>query len=599
MLALYIGGLRASFLLIPLLFSQFIYANPFLNENQLDQAASSDQWIALLHLNNSQPIITDPNFILSIDDFSPKNELLKTLDFFSDTQSRTKENACKFIARAEYLETHLNIPIGFDENQCVSYLEFRSKAPADEVSIVYASENLTQPSSMLGHSMLAISGMNESNVLVEHGISFFTDLDTINLASILWDTLYEGKKAYFVIDPLPKNINYYLRNEQRNIWQYELNLTDNEKSLLHKHLWELRDLNIDYFFHQHNCATFSLDILSVAQPRLLAHRQDWVTPIDVVKAAEASSTISKVQVYPSNKWKIRMLTDFIEDEELMKVESLVFDDVELATKNLLSREMVKTLNQYSLEIGDIDLKQWEKNKKNWKINIDERNLLEINDYKSPSYSVGDAAYHLSIESFQDEQSLLFGWLPASHALEDDNRQYFGETELKLSEVVLRANLTTSQVDLYRWVIYSAKSLTPRNRFTGGLSGSFSFGFDQFIYDTKKTELAAYLSGSLGVTHKVTTDMGFYYLANVGEVGNLKESYTYLAPEVGTYIYEVFDMKTMISAKREFRLNSEVVNYFTLKQSIFFGNTALVADFSLMQKDDANLLKMDLQYKTYF
>lgn len=592
------GGLRASIIIFIVLLSGLTAAQLPPNDPKLALVASSDQWAALLHLKNGSPIITDPQFILSIDNFSPELELFKTIEFIKKNKSEESQKVCRFIARAEFIRQHLGESVRIDENKCRDYNEFLSKAPASKISIIYASENLTQASSMLGHSMLSISGETDSGQ-VEHGISFFTELDTINLASILWDTLYIGKKGFFVVEPLSKSLNYYLRTEQRNIWQYELDLTNNEKSLLHKHLWELRNLDIDYFFHSHNCATFSFDILSVAKPNLLPHRQSWVTPLDVVKSAEKSQLIKSTQVYPSSKWKIRMLTDFLPDDQLLRIEELVLNDVPLGFDSILSKEITKTYNLYNLEVGTINEKQWASNNKVWSLESDKNYSLEMSHYKSPTSSPGDAAYHFSLESSKNKRWLLAGWLPTSHSLEDENKQFFGETELKLSEVVIKASLDDSSISLYRWPIYSAVSLTPRNRFTGGLSGRFGFGFDQFYHDGYETELAAYITGALGLTHRISKDISIYYLGNIGQVANANKSYAYISPEFGVYIYEVFNMKSMISAKREFRANLEEINYFTIKHSAFLGDKALVADASFIQNTESEFFKVGLQYKMYF
>lgn len=595
MLMRYLGSLRASITAILVLISQIAHAQILLSASQLNEIAYSDQWLALLHLDNGQPIITDPKFLLSIDDFSPKNELLKTLELFSTQQSSHDNDQCRFVARAEYLQEGLNIALGFDDTKCIDYIEFRSRAPADKVSLIYASENLTQPSSMLGHSMLAISGKNYEGDWVDHAISFFTDLDTINIGSILWDTLYVGKPAHFVIEPLNKSLNYYSRNEQRNIWQYNLDLTDYKKNLLHKHLWELRNLNIDYLFHTHNCATFSFDIVSVAKPELMSARQRWVTPIDIVKAASELNMIDTVQVYPSNKWKVRMLNDFIEKDKIAMVEDFFTGKESFDFNDPLSVEMIRAISQYQLDTGKISNRQWLDIHDKWQAVGGQNYSLEINDYKSPLNTPDDSAYYIELTG----QNMLFGWLPASHALEDDNRQYFGETELKLSELVLQADIENKEASLYKWIVYSAKSLTPRDRFTGGVSGSFSFGFDQFWHDAKDKELAAFISGSLGVTKKVTKDIGVFSLANIGQVGNSEKSYAYIAPEIGAYIYEIFDMKTIVSIKKEFRANLEVVDHLKLKQSLYLNSSAFIANLGLERKGSSDNLELSFQYKVYF
>lgn len=591
------GSLRASVLPLIILFSALSNAQPFLDIPEFTKVASSNQWLALLHVKDGEPIIKDPNFILSIHDFNPQQELLKTIEFLSKEENLINQQACRFIARAEFIQKNLGLNLKFEDAKCLEYQTFLSKAPVDQVSIIYASENLTQPSSMLGHSMLAISGESDFG-FVEHGVSFFTELDSINLASILWDTLYVGKKGYFVIEPLSKSVNYYSQMEQRNIWQYELNFNKYERMLLHKHLWELRGLDIDYFFHKHNCATLSFDILAVARPDLSNYRQSWVTPIDVVKSAENSEIIKSTQIYPSSKWRIRMLTDFLTDDELLEIEQMVVNDEANNIDSVLSKEMVIAYNQYNLEIGSIDKIRWEDNYKKWSLDTNRNYFIEMTHYKSPIDAMGDAAYHLSIESSSNKKWLLAGWLPTSHSIEDDNKRFFGETELKLSEVVVKVSLDDSSISLYRWPVYTAASLTPRNRLTGGLSGRFSFGFDQFLHD-EETELAGYITGALGVTYKISRDVSAYYLGHIGQVANINNSYAYLSPEIGVYVYEVFNMKSMISLKREYRTNSEKINYLTLKQSLYFDNNALVVNANFAEGSSIDYWKVGLQYKIYF
>jgi hypothetical protein len=315
-----------------------------IEQQTFQQLAASTEWQNLLHLQEGQPVLRDPNFILSLNDFSPLNELKATLNLFS----KQSPDRCRFIARYYFLSSKLPSFRNNKELPCQQYDNFKQQAPADEISLIYASENLTQPSSMMGHTMLAISGMNNDKQKTEHAVSYFTNLDSFNIVSILWDTLYKGKEGFFVVEPLQKKMEYYLKVEQRNVWRYKLKLSKYQKELIHKHIWELKNVNIPYFFHKQNCATLSQRIIGVADPRLYPKKDSWISPIDVIKTSSSSNMIDSPKVYPSNEWKIHLLSDFIENNQ---------------TSTLLQLELDKTYSDFQFENGDLDIKSWNKQQK--------------------------------------------------------------------------------------------------------------------------------------------------------------------------------------------------------------------------------------------
>lgn len=543
-------------------------------------------------------MINDPKFILTLDNFSPKNELLATLNIFK----KPTNQACKFIARHQFLSEQLSTSL--PKLNCPDYDTFKNNAPLDDISILYASENLTQPSSMMGHTMLAISGVNQSGQITDHAVSFFTELDDINIANIVWETLYKGKPGYFTVQPIKKALDYYLVAEQRNVWRYKLQLKSNHKALLHKHLWELKYAQMNYLFHRHNCATLSLHILQVANPLLAKNNDIFVSPIDVAKAASRGGIINETLIYPSSKWKVRMLSEFVAAEDIEKISNGInsVSHNNSVVKNYLNTNLAATYANFQFEQGYIDDKEWFTKKAKFSLNSQDTSGYKINleNYRSPLKTPDDSHLSFGYRNTSNSEWLTLGWLPASHDLSDQNSEYFGENELKLNEIVVNMNTNSGEINLQRWQLYSAKSLIPYDSLTGGLSGSFSVGFDQVLNKQHESNLSLLIYGGLGKSYKLSRDLSLYYLANVGGNLNEAESYAFIEPELGLYLYEIWNMKTLFSVKKRYNSNQYEQLHWTLNQSFMAKKTSsFIASADYIQTGEFEQWEINLQFRHYY
>ena len=80
-------------------------------------------WKSLLHLDtNDNPSINTPTFLLSYENFSPKNELEKTLEAFQ----KDSQNICKYPARYLWISQNIDMKIKkFDLKSCIEFEEYR------------------------------------------------------------------------------------------------------------------------------------------------------------------------------------------------------------------------------------------------------------------------------------------------------------------------------------------------------------------------------------------------------------------------------------------------------------------------------------------
>lgn len=248
------------------IFPFLIIAPLFLNAN-ITNISNDKTWKSLLHLDvNSNPLINSPTFLLSYNDFSTKNELIKTLEAFKED----KINICKYPARYTFLSEYKKLNIEkFNLNRCSQFKKYIDNTGTNNISLVFVSENVTNPSSMMGHVFFKLNGVNSKGNPVHNAVSFYTVIDTFNLLYLAIESTLIGMDGFFVLKPYNKQIYNYVVNEDRNIWEYKLKLSKSEVQLISYHFWELRNVDIKYYFTGYNCATIVNDILKLSSKKII------------------------------------------------------------------------------------------------------------------------------------------------------------------------------------------------------------------------------------------------------------------------------------------------------------------------------------------
>ena len=295
------GGICAAlcFILLPLstvLAESHVDIEPFISRALHDQLSSEIAWHALLHSDGVSSQISDTNFLLSTDHFTPEAELRDTLHFLYGSNP---ENVCRFPARYYWLKSRLDLP-DLPLDSCAEVVEFRSKAPLHEISLGFASENLTHPESMMGHAFLKLTGHNSDNNEISYVVSFYTDVQTWNIPKLFAESMITGKQSYFALVSYPEKLNEYVEGEQRKLWIYHLAFTPQQRELIRLHLLELKNAHMTYFFHNYNCATV-IDYILELSGKKNRHNILWSTPKGVVKNAHEMGLVTGTEVVPPSR----------------------------------------------------------------------------------------------------------------------------------------------------------------------------------------------------------------------------------------------------------------------------------------------------------
>ena len=336
-------------------------------------------------------------------------------------------------------------------------------------------------------------------------------------------------------------------------------------------------MDLTYYFTGFNCATMIDDILSLTNKNYTNKNSFGVTPKDVIKNANKNDLIESTNMIPSIEWKLNMLAENIDINKIDKIQKIFqnkdFNDLETFdySKDLkiqdLEKEFILTYAKF-VYINKNFLTEKEYKYIVETVKHTEEFAIDIKKYKNPIKTWDDSQVSMSYLKNDNENLVGLSFLGASNTIFDDNREYFSENSLKIAEINLLFNQNTFHINSIN--LYDMKSLIPWNNITKELSKEFRFSYEKH-YDRNLEEINVLnISGGLGLSYKLHNDILIYNLEKIGIGANFKEVYPYLSFENGIIIYEILNMKTVLS--HEFIYNQDSSNSMyqklNLNQSIF-------------------------------
>ena len=278
--------------------------------------AERHEWNRLLHYTKNlllpgvHGLADAPRFYLASDGkTNPQAELEATLaSFFSGIQETdaVQNPQCQFIARFAWLDEQLGFdPARMARQPCKRFREWHDTLNPQGVTLIFPAAYINNPSSMYGHTLLRIDGkdQDEKTRLLAYAINYAANTNETNGIAFAINGLFGGYVGTFSIMPYYLKVREYNDLENRDIWEYELDLTPEEIDRLLMHLWELGPVWFDYYFFDKNCSYYLLEVLEVARSDLdlTARFRRWAIPSDTVRAVVEQEGLLKRTAYrPSN-----------------------------------------------------------------------------------------------------------------------------------------------------------------------------------------------------------------------------------------------------------------------------------------------------------
>jgi len=482
----------------------------------------------------------------------PKAELAATLSaFFTplDQLAAGEEHPqCNFPARLKWLVRELSLEKRWlPKADCRRLEGWLEKLNPRRITLVFASYYMNNPASMFGHTLLRIDkkGSGPDRNLLNYGVNYAATPDTENALLYALKGLFGFFKGSFSIFPYYTKVQEYNHFESRDLWEYELKLTDDQMNNFLLHLWELGDNAFDYYYFQENCSYHLLALLEVANPSL--HLTDafffHVIPSDTVRAVTRYDALVTSRVYrPSLLSQMRHKQLQMSPEQNAAFQKIARDPNEVDNP---AYQVFETEEKALILDAALDYLQYKnmKNKRHDKPPVSgSRKLLlarshlgpqrrdnKMTQFSSlPEQGHGSDRLKASIGLFENRSFEEISYRPAYHDLLGQETGYAQNSQILFLDVTARYYEDSDGFKLERLNILDIVSLTPYDSLFQKKSWRFGFGVDT-IKDIDCGLCHAFkVDYGIGLSYQPTHDsrIFFYGLADfkIELAGGLEEGY---------------------------------------------------------------------------
>ena len=434
------------------------------------------EWLALVHyrpqmFGGYEGTIDSESFYLAEDGrTNPASELQASIKLFEE--AKDKEKICLFPARYQYLQKQGWVKA--DYPKCEEYQQFVKDLHPAGVTLLFTDAYMNNPSSLFGHTLVRIDTGRKGTQLLAHGMNYgaFTGPNPGALYAVLG--LTGGYYGGFTVKPYYDTINTYNNIENRDIWELNLDLTQEEQEMFVAHLWEIGHTQTRYYFFTQNCSYMLLEMLDAVRPSLQLADEFPVQaiPLDTLKAVyRKPGLVKSVNYRPSRQAKIiNQYKQMNEPQKKAFVAAIKHQDYAFEglseTEKAGAAEAAYQYVQYQQVAGDLELADYRQRsfkllmaRNNIKVKDNFKPLTDgeepMNAHESKRLVVGAGVRNG--QAFQEIQLR-----PAYHSLTDNGYGLLNGAEINFLNLKMRHYDNDNKYVLQDFDILGIKSLSPVN-----------------------------------------------------------------------------------------------------------------------------------------
>lgn len=566
----------------------------FLLSKAIQQGLHKDAyWKALLHYKDKSSIISDKSFFIANDgNINPESELRYTIQSFFEKEilSPSEHSICKFPARLKWISKKLNIEkSSLPKINCNELNKYKRNIGATKISLSFASENVNNLMSMMGHIFIKISGKKNGKE-VNHALSYFADFSTGNPILLAFKALFSRSPGTYLLEPYKKRVAEYNDNQSRSIWEYELELTQDQIDSLVLHIWEMKAISPKYNFIYHNCGSALIYLLFTANSGITSLKASSTdAPIDIIKSLYNNGHIKKINLLPADNYRLKMMSEGLSYPDKSYINRII-NSGDIPQNTILSEQkkanllyIADSVISYKFSKEDITQESYDK-----AYNSIQKDLRKLPP-KNLTYIIKDPlqksrSSQLLFNYKNQENDNIFGleFYPVYNGLHNNNAGYFNDFELRLANIDALYYVDQNKFRVNKFDLIKVKNIIPNDILTGGLSGALNISIEKedFAYDPKKM---FFDSGfGVGISKNLPKNyISIYSMINFGYSNFNRYNSFYSAPEVGIILREGSLGK----------LNAKYVKYFT-SQKVKYRNILVLEQSFFLLNDRYILLSFE-------
>ncbi|BBP57221.1 DUF4105 domain-containing protein [Pseudomonas sp. St316] len=563
-------------------------AAPHVDPQRLQQLANDRFWISLGHyetakLGGWRSYVSDKKFFLAPDgNEHPARELSATLEALYGPASAGQQHAqCVYPARTRWLKAQLNLT-NLPAVDCSDFKQWFKDVSPHSAVMIFPAAYLNSPSSMFGHTLLRIDQadvQSDKTALLSYAINFGAYIEgSDNSILYAWKGLMGGYPGLFALVPYQEKLSEYRSLENRDLWEYRLNLSQAETERMVEHVWELKQIQFDYFFFDENCSYRLLELLQVARPSLRLTEQFPLTaiPTDTVKAVKEAGLVESIQYRPSRERELLSRAEPLSDDEQQWVLKVSADQQQLQTpgfkalpraRQALIIDAAYRLERYRANGQERDPQRAQRSFELLRaINQNPAPELDIPQPGLPEDGHQSRTWQAGLGTRGDRAFGEYGLRMAYHDLNDNAESFPLGAQIEILQLKLRQyegnDWQVQQLDLA-----TIRSLTPRNELLQPLSWQVTGGLERVPGKHDDETLVSHVNGGAGGTWALGEDMLGFALGTV-RVEHNNDFAQFIAPAAGFNSGVLWKNplgNLSLEAKGDYFVNGEVRRSLSLNQ----------------------------------
>ncbi len=436
---------------------------------------------------------------------------------------------CRFPSRTKFIVENLGVDKSLlPEVSCASYDDYMEKLDPTSITAVFPFLYLENPASIFGHVLLRING-KENVPLLGYGVSY-TALEAENANIFMqffggFTGYYEG---YFSVNKFYVSTFKYSSVEKRDIWEYDLNFTKEESRKIADHLWEMQNINIDYFFLDENCSYHLLLLLESGRPELrLANSVVIEIPSDTIRVIKDNNLIDDMNFRPSHQKVVYAIASKLPSKSVKLAESVADNKTDIKTitegdysdlEKTLMLDLTYEIYRYKIIDKDSDVNPYEYKDRTLYL-LGERSKYKLkNDYSIDKGTRPDQGHSLirltaGAGLYNDSVYTELGFRLGFHSLEDIDIGFIPNSRVAFFDLNLRYNISNNYFNVKDAIFLSFGSYSPINSFRKGVSFKFDIGGEQRSYSNYNDYFTPYVSGGAGVTFLLAENIYLFIVSD--------------------------------------------------------------------------------------
>jgi hypothetical protein len=563
-------------------------ATPKIDNQRLQQLANDPFWISLGHyetakLGGWRSYVSDKKFFLAADgNEHPDRELAATVQaLYAPASAGEKHAQCVYPARTRWLKAQLNLT-DLPTLPCTEFKQWFKDVSPHSAVMIFPAAYLNSPSSMFGHTLLRIDQANvqsDQTALLSYAINFGAYIEgSDNSILYAWKGLMGGYPGLFALVPYQEKLSEYRSLENRDLWEYRLNLTQAETERMVEHVWELKQIQFDYFFFDENCSYRLLELLQVARPSLRLTEQFPLTaiPTDTVKAVKEAGLVESIQYRPSRERELLSRAEPLTTEEQDWVLKVSADQKQLQDpafkaqpkdRQALIIDAAYRLERYRANGQERDPQRAQRSFELLRaINQNPAPELDIPQPGLPEDGHESRTWQAGIGTRGDKAFGEYGLRMAYHDLNDNAESFPLGAQIEILQMKLR-QYEGNHWQLQQLDLATIRSLTPRNELLQPLSWQVTGGLERVPGKHDDETLVSHVNGGGGGTWQLGDDMLGFALGTV-RVEHNNDFAGFIAPAAGFnsgLLWKNPLGNFSLEAKGDFFTNGEVRRSVSLNQ----------------------------------